>query len=126
MRNFYELSKKFPPIAVRLLARHPRGAPLTDLEIATKGGLTTHQVSTISWSTSWSGIDIFTMERFLKGSNFDFCNYRQVRRVAVYIREQHILQKLNRSTYRYLRHSPDWKSVYEPMIKLAATKGSGT
>lgn len=117
MKTFWQTSSMFSPIVVRLLARHARGKPLTDLEIAQRSGLTPHQVLVISQNTTWTGVDLPTMQKFLKGCNLDFCDRRQMKRVTVYIREQVRLTSLNRSNYRYLRRSPDWKNFYEPLMR---------
>lgn len=109
MTNFWEYSEKFTPILVRLLARHPHGAPLSAHEIAIKGGLEPYQVEAISWNTSWSGIDLPTMRKFLTGCRIDFCNQTQMRRVYWYFRK--------RPTWKYLRTSPNWLTIYYPMIK---------
>jgi hypothetical protein len=123
MRTFYELSDIYCPLVVRLLARQRNGPPLSTLEIATRSGLTPHQVEALSWSTNWRGVDLDTMRRFLTGCGVNFCSRKDMKRVTEYIRVQVKLAKMNRSNYRYLRRSPDWKSLYEPMF-LRLQKGT--
>ena len=121
MITFWQRSKNYTPLLVRLLAKNTARSdcarPLTDHEIALRGGLQPFQVQSISWNTDWHGIDLPTMQRFLVGCGIDFCNRRQMNRVDTYCRRQITLARLNRPNWCYLRRSPLWKTLYAPMMK---------
>lgn len=108
--TFWERLDRFPPIRVRLLAKHPRGAgPLSTIEIAERSGLSTATVEAISQATSWQGIDIPTAKAFLQACDIDLANAAQYKRIMVY-------QRVDRpNKYRYLKRSAEWDSYYRPM-----------
>ncbi len=114
--NFWRTSIVYNPILCRLLARVPHGRPLKDYEVAARAGLTEWMVAAISRSSNWSGVDLPMMRQYLHGCGVDFCNVVQMKRVDAYRREQLRLAKLGRSTWRYLKRSPDWQSKYQPMF----------
>lgn len=121
MITFWKRAQAFPPILVRLLAKHKQhgygGKPLTDAEIADASGLTQIQVAAISQGTNWTGIDLPTMRQFLTGCRLDFCDRVAMKRATEYCRVQARLAKQNRTTWTYLRISPLWKTLYAPMIQ---------
>ena len=67
------------------------------------------QVRTISECITWDGIDLPIARKFLHGCGVDFCNRSHMKRVESYVRKK--------PTWKYLRTSPDWQTVYEPMMK---------
>lgn len=113
--SFWMHSNRFPPILVRLLARHQHGAPLSETEIAEASGLQPWQVSALSMNTTWAGVDLPTMQKFLKGCRMDFCDSAQMKRAYAYSRYQVKLGRMNRTTFRHLRRSKAWFSLYHPM-----------
>ncbi len=98
-----------PPILVRLLARYPHGRPFSDAEISERSGLNPIQVHAVSQCVTWEGVDVPTARKFLVGCGVDFCNRSDMKRIDTYVRKK--------PTWKYLRTSPDWKTVYEPMMK---------
>lgn len=109
--NFWQVSFFFPPILVRLLARIPRSRPLTDLEIATRSGLTVDRIFILQHLTSWVGVDMLEMRAFLTGCRIDFCDYEQINRAKVYM-----WSKGKPPTFKFLRVAPEWKTKYEPLL----------
>lgn len=107
----------FPPVLVRLLARVPNGKPLSDVDIAIRADLTPAQVLAISWSTTWHGIGLPTMRKFVTGCGVDFCSAPRMHAVQIYIQEQIRLGHSARSNWTYLRRSPEWKTLYAPMMR---------
>lgn len=106
---FWRRVDRFSPILCRLLARERYGAPLTDAQIAERSGLTPHEVYTLSWSTTWRGVDIYTMRRFTEGCGLDLASPKRMKRTTNYLRSQ--------PTMKYLRRSPLWASQFKPMIE---------
>lgn len=110
--TFWIKSKDFCPAIVRCLARHPRGDALTAAEIAQRSGLSVELINAISQQTSWHGIDLPTMQKYLVGCGLDFENRRQMKRANAY-RGRPI-------TWRHLKRLPDWSSFWVPLIKKIA------
>lgn len=100
---------RLPPILIRLLARRRSGPPLSDLEIAERSGLPLFTVATLSQCTSWEGVDLPTMRKFLAGCGLDFTQYRVWNRVMAYL-------KSPVGNFKYLRTHPLWKTHYEPLM----------
>lgn len=117
--TFYQLAKTYPPCFVRLLARKKSGRPLTSGEIANltfEHGvrLSTFEVEAISQQADWHGVDLPTMEAFIKACGFDFCDATQMHRIRAYIG--------SKPTFRYLRADANWKTYYLPLLlKWAAS-----
>lgn len=108
--NFWKKSETYPPILVRLLARVPYGRPLTDHEIAQASGIPVAQVWNISCCTTWDGIDVPTMRRFLTACRVDIEDDATLRRIESYMRKN--------PSWRYLRKSPQWRSYYERLTRM--------
>ena len=108
--NFWKKADTYPPILVRLLARVPHGRPLTDAEIAERSGLPVAQVWVISCSTTWDGIDVPTMRRFVQACHVDIEDDATLRRVESYMR--------SKPTWLYLRKSSQWKSYFETLSRM--------
>jgi hypothetical protein len=102
-------TSRYSPVLCRLLARHRYGPPLTGEEIARRSGLSEFEVNTISRCTSWQGIDVDTMRRFMQACQTDVDNRQQMHRIENYLR---------RPTFAYLKRSPLWKTVFKPLMKL--------
>lgn len=108
--TFWTRCERFPPVLVRLLARHKHGPPLTDGEIAQASGLPIHQVACISASTDWRGIDLPTARQFTVACGVDFTNAKDMERVESYMRM--------RPTWKYLRKDKAWATFYQPLIHM--------
>lgn len=120
MAKYWERFDAFCPLLLRILARHPRGEPLTTLEIADRSGLSTSQVEAISWQTDWRGIDLPTVRAYMTGVGIDLASREDVRRIRMYLKTS--TRDPNRK-FPYLRRNPQWKTTYLPMlIRLANSK----
>lgn len=113
--NFWKTADQFPPVLVRLLARHPKGKPLTVAEIVARSCLDAWQVESISRLTSWRGVDLPTMRAFLDGCGIDFCDGATMHKVREYLRVRRNGQRPN---FKYLRTSPDYQTIYYPLYQL--------
>lgn len=102
-----------PPILARLLAKKD-GRVLTDAEIAAASGLSADDIFVFSHRTTWDGIDIVIMRRFLTGCGCDFCDAEQMNRVKQYFRS--LSRKGPKTSWKYLRMSPGWKPRFEPLL----------
>lgn len=109
--DFWSRIERFPPILVRLLARtKPRGPALTTTEIAKRSGLTANQVAAISEQVTWNGIDVYEMRAFLNGCNLNFVSDpASLDRIYSYLRK--------RPTWKFLRVHPQWREVFEPLLR---------
>lgn len=121
--TFTEKLDRFPPVAVRLLARHVTGVQtarhltgrkvhaLTDAQVMNRSGLSLGEIKFLSRLTSWGAVDIDTLVAFTKGCGADLDNRNWLRKNAQYMASI-------RSIPRYLRQSPDWSSTFEPLIRI--------
>ena len=117
--NFWQKADRFPPVLVRLLARHPKGRPLTVPEIAGRSGLSHWQIESLSRLTSWDAVDLHSMRRFLTGCGLDFERLDAMHRVNEYLRERQLPGgAIKRPNFKYLRTSPDWSSIYSPLMSI--------
>lgn len=105
----HDLIKSFPPILVRLLARHKGGGPLSDQGISMLCGLEIHLVRYISQQTSWESVNLVHAYDFCLGCMLSLDDAVAWRRVTDYLRK--------RPTFRYLRTSTEWQTLYAPMLK---------
>lgn len=112
MTSFWITANRFPPILCRMLARRKNGPPLSDDEIATRSGLTALEIRLLSLQTSWDTINLGDMRRFLCGCGMDFHDAAAMARAKDYLRKK--------PTWKYLRISGRWTSLYEPMLKSFA------
>ena len=106
---FWKRVHRYPPILVRLLARHPHGPPLTAIEISERTGLPLLTIETISQSLDWKGIDIYMLNLFCCACGMDFFDRRSMKRVEQYLRA-------GPSRFSYLRRSEQWASYYAHLI----------
>lgn len=112
MTSFHSHARRYPPILCRLLARRRFGPPLTVEEIAARGRLTVLEVNLLSEQTQWDTVMFGGMTRFLTGCGIDFTKRADMKRIDSYIR--------SKPTWKYLRNSGLWTSLYEPMLKKYA------
>lgn len=119
--SFWQMSELISPIYARLLARIPHGRPLSDLEIAKKSGLSVDRVFLIQHMTDWSSIPLTEAKKFLIGCGVDFCDKKQRDRIKIYFP---CYQGKGKTTWKFLRVSPDWETKFKPLLlrALAASK----
>lgn len=123
--------RQFPPLVVRLLARHPgrRGSQqrvMTDAEIArrSKGKLAEAHVACLSRATSWDDIPVGQMIAFTKACGVDFDSRRAMMVHTKYLR-RNIKQNLG-PAFAYLRKDDQWESRWKPMILTAYSLATTT
>lgn len=113
----------FPPVVVRLLARHPakkvNGDPLamTDEDIARRAKLLVSEVRHLSQLTSWDTVEVATMRAFLIGCGADLDDRRWLQRNRQYMRDG------RRGISRYLLNSPQWETTFARLCRIAAQHG---
>lgn len=112
----WQLFDRFPPILLRLLARHPRGKPLTTLEISNLSGLSPIEVEALSQTTNSGDVTISKYRSFQTGCKISFSHPAQLQRIMVYLRGKIINGQRVPPNYAYLRKHPAWKTYYEPMM----------
>ena len=117
MSVFYERIDKYPPVLVRLMARKPRAAgcgngtrPLTTKEIANLSGLTVSMVEGLSHSTTWRGVDVYTVRDFTVACGVDFTNPLHMKRLSQYLHK--------RCAFHYLRKDRRWGDYYVYLVEV--------
>lgn len=112
---------RFPPVAIRLLARGRKGTrthALTTAEISARSGLSVSEIAHLSRQTKWDEISVDTMLLFIKGCGADLDSRDWLRKNSAYMQDI-------RGIPRFLRRSPEWSSVFEPLIRIW-TKGGAS
>lgn len=120
MISFWKYASIYPPCLCRLMARTGRkGAaqPMGLLEIAQAAHMSPAMVESISQSTSWNDINVFSMHRFLLATKMDFCDWRDMRLATAYLR--------SKPNFEHLRKSPEWKTYWLPLM-IRWRKSCGT
>jgi len=114
---FYKRVDRYPPVLVRLLARRPRAngsgngtRPLTTDEIARDSGLTPAVVEGLSRSTTWKGVDIYTVRDFTVACGVDFTNPLHMKRLSQYLH--------SRGAFHYLRKNKQWDTYYRSLVAI--------
>ncbi len=73
--SFLDKANRVPPIAFRLIAaRH--GVAIGPNEIARRSGLSRSTVHRISSHTTWAGVAIDTIDKFVAGCGYSTDNYK--------------------------------------------------
>ena len=118
-RTFWDLSRQFPPVLCRLLAKEPgRGGRATaSAVIALRTGLPLPQVEALSRATSWDGVTVDVMRVFLQACHCDFCSPKDTQRVCQYLYAWNS-SKNRGPCWTYLRQSGQWKTYYEPLVMV--------
>jgi hypothetical protein len=109
---------RFVPILVRLLARDPRGRPLTTAEIAERSGLFPMEIETLSRATSWDGVTIPTYRSFCRACNLDLMNSQQAKRNEVYLNGKLVNGVRQPCLWLFLKRDPAWETYYRPLMLL--------
>lgn len=110
--KFSQRLDRYPPILVRLLTTWGRGAKAwmpSDAQIAKAGGLSMADVKRLAYSTSWAGIPIDLIDRYLAGCKVDLQNRREFGRLE-YMRLQ--------GTFEHARRSPLWDGYLSELFDL--------
>lgn len=115
-----ERLQRFPPIVCRLLARKrdkARGiVPLTTAEIAQRAGLSVSTVASLAPLLSWDTVPATQAIAFAKGCGINLDDRDSLRHHSAYM-------KRLKGAPRYLMRSPDWATVYAPLIQIWADPG---
>lgn len=116
LHSFESKLAAFPPVRCRLAAVHyPSGkrygwaVPLSDEQIAEKGGIHVGEVRSISIMKNWDAVPVAKMWAFLRGCRLNLGNWSAYRRT---------LRLASREKFAYLRRSPLWKSQLEPILTV--------
>lgn len=115
---FWEYAERFPPVLCRLLAKSGHFKASSNAELAKRSGLTEFEIEVLSRSTSWRGIDVYTMRKFTQGCGLDFASGKAMKRANVYLRSKWFNGQRKPARWLYLKKSPEWKTVFEPLMKI--------
>lgn len=120
--SFWKKAEWFSPLVCRIHARHaPTGSKrwvtaISSAEIAQATGLSMVTVAAISQQLDWSGIDLPTMRKWLAACNTDFEDPATYRRLRRYMRGTPVKGVRIPAQFDYLRRSPEWKTLFEPLL----------
>ncbi len=102
------------------MARKPREKgsgngtrPLTTEEIANRSGLPVSMVEGLSHSTTWEGVDVYTVRGFTVACGVDFTNPLHMKRLSQYLNK--------RGAFHYLRKDKDWVNYYSHLVGIWRT-----
>lgn len=107
--SFLKRSLDFPPIFVRLLARHRHRHPMSTAEIARKAGLLEGRVHEMSLATSWDHFTFGEMKAFMCACDVNFDSADSMSRVYSYLID-------GKPNFSYLMRHQDWKKFYLPLL----------
>jgi hypothetical protein len=113
--SYHTYAEQYPPILVRLLARHRNGAPLTTAEISARVAqqgwpMSAYLIGNISASLDWDDIPFGAMRAFLAACEMDFTDRAAMQRKRVYMK-----MTVKTAKFTYLQKSPEWESVLRPL-----------
>ncbi|HXJ60732.1 MAG TPA: hypothetical protein VNU68_29155 [Verrucomicrobiae bacterium] len=113
MISFYQYAREYPPILVRLLARHKGGLPLTTSEISCRCAghgwpMSSYRIGIISSALDWDEIPFGEMQAFLLACDVDFTDPVAMNRKKTYLKSQH--------KFRYLIKSPEFHTILKPLV----------
>lgn len=112
-----ERLQRFPPIFLRLLARHQHGEAKTIREIAWQGKLDEMLALTISRLASWDTVRIADAFAFMRGCGINVFEPRDYRRLMVYVKGKKTPDGRVSPKYAHLRKSPAWQTELQPLAK---------
>ena len=95
---------------VRVLAKKDRNTPMRCDEIAAASGLDIETVRFIASRPTWDAITLDHMRRFTLACGIDFTDHEAMKRIDDYLR--------TRPKWTYLKRSPQWRELYEPIITI--------
>ena len=111
--TFWQILEKYPPPLIRLMARRKVGTKqvvaLTDEEIAIDAKLPLPLVQNIYWAKSWDDIPFGHVRRFVAACNFDPTVAADRNRATAYLHQK------GGPRYHYLKASPLWSSLFQPL-----------
>ena len=118
MTSFWARCAKYPPVLVRLLARHCKGGrSLSNAEVAERSGrLSAFDVAMISRLKAWNVVELGDMRAFLNGCGIDFCSRKDMKRVENYLAKAKTKHWWAQPDC-YLRKAPHWESELKPLIE---------
>lgn len=120
MKSNWDHIDHYPPSLVRLLARRRTGkgprsvVALSDAEIAIAADIPVARVRAMYNLRNWNGVTVGEMRAFFKGCKFDPLNHVDRNRAKAYGRVNQGFP-----SFTYLKNSPHWESVFEPLIEKA-------
>ena len=106
--TFWQKARRFPPCLVRMLARHPHGRLMLDIEIAQASGLSATEVALIGALMSWDDVPFRAIRPFLKACRCDFETRKDHQRMTEYLR--------NKPGWLHLRNDIGWQLRWKPLM----------
>lgn len=114
--SYYTYAEQYPPILVRLLARHKNGPPLTTTEISQRVAsygwpMSAYRIGLISMEVDWEFIPFGEMRAFLHACDMDFTD-----RVAMKRKQEYMKMEAKTAKFTYLNKSPEWETILKQLV----------
>ena len=110
MSNIWGKFHRYPPVLVRLLARHPNGEAMSDTEIVSEG-LTLADVKRLSYLPSWDDVPVVLLYRFVTRCGVDFANPDRMKVLNRYLKN---------ARFEHLRRHKMWPE-FRSMLSVYVT-----
>jgi hypothetical protein len=124
----WPIVEEYPPIKVRLLAKHPGqgvrsdgSLAITDAELAIASGIPLDRVREISKMFDWNRVMVGEMRSFCAACRFDPTSATDRERIRIY---EHVCLKRNKRPFQWLRDSPRYEAEFLPLIRLLSGRST--
>lgn len=102
---------RYPPVLVRLLARHPDGTAMSDQEIASPA-LPMAEVKRLSYLDSWEDVPVSLLYRFVSACGVDFADPKRMKNLNRYLKNP---------KFEHLKRHTQWPEFRSMLAVYAAT-----
>lgn len=109
-RSLWTKLDQYPPVLVRLLAKHPDGRVMSDTDIVRADpGLSLAEVRRLSLLPDWQNVSVSLMRAFVRACRVDFANREQMRNANRYVTRD--------PKFRHLTRDPNFPA-YREMLRV--------
>lgn len=119
--NFWQKLERYPPVLVRLLARHPvTGEALSDERVYDNAAILSdtaglpalpwHDLQWIAHATDWDHVPVGKMQVFCHACNVDFTDPARLKVLNRYLKD---------AKFTHLKRHPDWPQ-FKKLLKIYA------
>lgn len=112
--KLFQRLRKFPPPLIRLLARSPTGAALSDQDLVARG-CPLPLVKSLPYLPSWDAVTIRDADVFLRACDADPMDTAWVRNV------NRLTKPSTPTKWSWLRRAPHWAQLREILTVYART-----
>lgn len=113
MSNIWGKFHRYPPVLVRLLARHDNGEAMSDADIVAKNpALKTADVKHLSYLPSWDEVPVVLLFRFVTACGVDFASPTRMKVLNRYLKNPR---------FEHLRRHKMWPEFRSMLAVYAET-----